>query len=330
MPRSLLSRRRALPLLATLLLACGLAPTAFATPAPPAAPAAPAAARQRPQAPDAVDFKRDVVYGKGGGEDLTLSISRPRDAERSTRLPCILVIHGGGWSGGNKAQHEDLTWQLAQRGYVAATIGYRLAPKHLFPAAVEDVKCAARYLRAHADEYGIDADRLGAIGFSAGGHLSMMLGVTNKEDGLEGEGGSAEQSSRVQAVVSFFGPTQLDADDIPERVKGILRNFIGGTAEEKPDAYRKGSPITYLSSDRKVAPMLLLQGTADPLVPPTQAYKMADAMGKAGATGRAEILPGLGHGWGGAELKRSAEVSFAFFDQHLNHQPPKQASAKEK
>src|SRR5918993_3061393 len=197
MPRSLLSRRHALPLLATLLLACGVVPAASAAPATPAAPpAAPAAARQRPQAPDTVEFTRDVVYGKGGGEDLTLSISRPKNADRSTRLPCILVIHGGGWAQGNKAAHEDTTWQLAQRGYVAATIGYRLAPKHLFPAAVEDVKCAARFLRANADQYGIDPDRLGAIGFSAGGHLSMMLGVTNKEDGLEGDGGSADQSSR--------------------------------------------------------------------------------------------------------------------------------------
>jgi acetyl esterase/lipase len=193
------------------------------------------------------------------------------------------------------------------------------------------VKCAARYLRAHADKYGIDPGRLGAIGFSAGGHLSMMLGVTSKEDGLEGEGGWAEESSRVQAVVSFFGPTQLDADDIPERVKGILKNFIGGTAGEKPDAYRKGSPITYLSPNREVGPMLLLQGTADPLVPPTQAYKMADAMGKAGVSGRVEILPGLGHGWRGAELKRTADVSFAFFDEHLKQQSPKRAAgAKEK
>lgn len=317
MPRSLLSRRHRLPLLVMLVLACTAA--------------APPAARQRPQPPDTVDFTRDVVYGKGGGEDLTLSISRPRNADRSTRLPCIMVIHGGGWAGGNKAAHEDITWQLAQRGYVAATIGYRLAPRHLFPAAVEDVKCAARYLRAHADKYGIDPERLGAIGFSAGGHLSMMLGVTTKEDGLEGEGGWADQSSRVQAVVSFFGPTQLDAEDIPERVKGILKNFIGGTAEEKADAYRKGSPITYLSPDRVIAPMLLLHGTADPLVPPTQSYKMADAMGKAGVGGRVEILPGLGHGWAGKELKRTADVSFAFFDEHLHHQPLKSpAASKEK
>ena len=123
----------------------------------------------------------------------------------------------------------------------------------------------------------------------------MMLGVTTREDGLEGEGGSAEQSSRVQAVVSFFGPTDLLAADLPPVTDNILKNFLGGPKAEKADAARKASPVTYVRKD--AAPMLLFQGTADPLVPATQAYKMADAMTKAGVPGRVEILVGLGHGW---------------------------------
>src|SRR6476646_195533 len=109
---------------------------------------------------------QDGVYGKGGGQDLKLDLSRPTHADG--KRPCILVFHGGGWAAGNKDQHDDVTWTLAERGYVSATVGYRFAPDHPFPAQVEDAKCAVRFLRAHADKYGIDVDRIGAIGFSAG------------------------------------------------------------------------------------------------------------------------------------------------------------------
>ncbi len=262
--------------------------------------------------PEEVLFEADVVYGQGGGEDLRLNLARPK-AEGGPR-PCVLVIHGGGWAAGNKNGHNPQTWDLAKRGYVAATVGYRLVPKALFPAQVEDVKCAVRFLRANAEKYGIDRARIGAVGFSAGAHLSMMLGAMGKEDGLEGEGGHADQPSQVNAVVAFFGPTDFRLE-YPERSRGIVRNFLGGTKEEKPDAYAKASPITYVSKGD--APMLLIQGTRDALVPHEQAVVMADALTKAGVPGRVELLLGAGHGWGGAELQRTAEISWAWFDLHL-------------
>ena len=270
-------------------------------------------------APPDVDFQRDVVYGKGGDVDLKLNLARPK-SPASKKLPCVVVIHGGGWMGGDRTNHDDLTWKFAQHGYVSATIGYRLAPAHRFPAQVNDVKCAVRYLRAHAEQYGLDPDHFGAIGFSAGAHLSMMLGVTDQKDGLEGDGGSPDQSSKVQAVVSFFGPTDLLAPDIPEQVLGILKEFIGGTKQEKPEEYRKASPLTYVTPDDP--PMLLFQGTKDPLVPHTQTYPMLEAMTKNGIQGRIELLIGAGHGWGGAELHRTAAAAFAFFDEHLKPKPP--------
>jgi len=268
--------------------------------------------------PVGVIFEKDVVYGKGAGTDLKLNLSRPKDPA-STKLPCIVVIHGGGWAAGDRSAHNDLTWTLASRGYVAASIGYRLAPNYRFPAQVNDVKCAVRYLRAHAEKYGLDPDRIGAMGFSAGGHLSMMLGLTNAKDGLEGDGGWPDQDSQVQAVVSFFGPTDLAAADIPEQVLGILKDFIGGTKQEKPEAFRKASPITHVSPGD--APMLLLQGTKDPLVPHTQTYPMLEAMTKNNVPGRVELLIGASHGWGGTELARTAAVSFTFFDEHLKAKP---------
>ncbi len=279
------------------------------------------------QPPDGVRFERDIVYGKAGGEELKLDLSRLKPAGNGkaadqTRklLPCIVVIHGGGWSGGSKDQHDDITWTLAGRGYVAATIEYRLAPAHQFPAQVEDAKCAVRFLRAHAAEYGIDPKRIGAVGFSAGAHLSMMLGLTRPQDHLEGDGGSPDQSSAVQAVVSFFGPTDLTADDLPVITHGILKNFLGGSVPEKPKEARAASPITYVPAVGSLAPpMLLFQGSNDPLVPLTQAYRMIDAMTRAGAPGRVEILIGAGHGWGGEDLMRTAEETFAFFDRTLKH-----------
>ena len=265
--------------------------------------------------PTDVEFSRDVVYGKGGGEDLKLNIARPKGGAKN--LPCIVFIHGGGWAGGDRTVHDDATWNMARQGYVSATVGYRLAPKHRFPAQVHDVKAAIRYLRAHADEHGLDPDRIGVCGFSAGAHLCMMLGTTDKDDGLEGEGGWADQSSAVQAVVAFFGPTDLAAADLPAITKPIVAGFIGGPLEEMGEAYKKGSPVTHV--DKGDAPTLIIQGTKDHLVPHSQAYVMIDALTKAGVPGRAEILVGSGHGWPGNSpvFKHTINSMLAFFTEHL-------------
>ena len=123
-----------------------------------------------------VDFTPDVIYGKGGGEDLKLDIVRP--AGDAKRLPCIVFIHGGAWRAGSRAAHHDDIRRMAGLGFVAATVDYRLAPAHPFPAQVQDVKCAIRFLRGHAGQYGLDPDQIAVWGISAGGHLALMLGVT--------------------------------------------------------------------------------------------------------------------------------------------------------
>jgi hypothetical protein len=128
-------------------------------------------------------------------------------------------------------------------------------PKGTYPAQIEDVKCAVRHLRANADKYGIDKDRIGAIGFSAGAHLSLLLGTMDKADGLEGEGGHTDQSSKVQAVVSYFGPTDLTQPDLPDIVKGMLNDLVGGKVADKLDVAKSASPITYV--DSADAPTLL-------------------------------------------------------------------------
>ena len=268
-----------------------------------------------PNVPDGVIYDADVQFGKGGDTPLSMDIARPEKAPG--KLPCVVFIHGGGWQGGNFKAHTAQVLEMARQGFVSATIQYRLVPKARFPAQVEDVKCGVRYLRANADKYNIDPERIGAVGFSAGAHLSMMLGTMDKEDGLEGEGGHADQSSKVQAVVAYFGPTELGADDYPENVVQIIDALVDGPKSETTEARKKASPITYV--DEGDAPILIFQGTKDRLVPHTQAYLMADAMTKAGVPGRVELLIGADHGWGGPELMRTARETVAFFREHLKH-----------
>jgi acetyl esterase/lipase len=264
--------------------------------------------------PAEVEFTSDVTYATVNGEELKLNLSRPKDA--SGKLPCVLVIHGGAWRGGHRNVHNDITWNFAKAGYVSATLSYRLVPKHLFPAQVQDVKAAARFLRANAEKYGIDADRFGAVGFSAGAHLSMILGTMDKSDGLDDVGEHADQSSKVQCVVSYFGPADFNLP-LPDASRGLVVDFLGGTKEQKQEAYNRASPVTYVNGGD--APTLIFQGTKDPLVPHDQAIAMVEAMTKAGVPGRVEFLLGASHGWPNPELNRTIRETFAFFDQHLKN-----------
>lgn len=259
-----------------------------------------------------IEFRKDVQYGTGGDAPLYLNLARPK--QRSGKLPVAAVIHGGGWSGGNKDMHDPQIRDLARHGYLAVSIGYRLAPKHAFPAQIEDCKCALRWLRANADELAIDPERIGVIGFSAGAHLALLLGTMDSADGLEGEGGSPGQSSKAEAVVAFAGPTDLAAE-LPAASVEIVERFIGGSRDERAEAIRQASPVTYV--DASDAPVLIFHGTRDEIVPVDQATKMSDALARAGVPGRVELLIGAGHGWGSPDVERTLVESTEFLDEHL-------------
>ncbi len=258
-----------------------------------------------------VEVRNDIVYGKGGDQDLLLDLATPKGLTHPT--PAIVWIHGGAWRGGHKGEFEKLIADSARRGYVAVSINYRLVPQHIFPAQVEDSKCAVRWLRANAEKLHVDPNRIGVVGASAGAHLAMMLGAMDSADGLEGSGGSPEMSSRVQAVVSYAGPTNLESQ-FPDASKKLVADFVGGPPPASAATAHAASPITYVRA--KDPPMLLIQGTKDPLVPHDQAVQMVEALTKAGVPGRVELLIGEGHGWP-TEHARVMHATYEFLDTYL-------------
>jgi len=203
--------------------------------------------------PESVKVERDLVYARYGEREVKLDLYLP-NKPASEKIPCIVVIHGGGWRSGDKTRFAPIAAKLAEQGFAAACIGYRLLPEVRFPAPVLDCKAAVRWVRANAAKHGLDPDRIGAIGGSAGGHLVAMLGTSHAEPKLEGDGGNAGVSSRVQAVVAMATPA--DMTRFAER---------SGTSKELVTLI---SPLTHVSKDS--APMLLLHSDADKTVPMAQ------------------------------------------------------------
>ena len=148
-----------------------------------------------PPVPDSVIWEEGIVYSTPDGESLALNMARPRSDDG--KQPAILCIHSGGFRAGKRESYDGLCVKLAEKGFVAATITYRLAPKYQFPAAVHDCKAAVRWLRANAAKYSIDPTKIGITGGSAGGHLAQFLGVTAHVPEFEGTGGNPEQPSQA-------------------------------------------------------------------------------------------------------------------------------------
>jgi acetyl esterase/lipase len=270
------------------------------------------------QEPPRLEVERDLVFGTGGGRELKLDVTRPRG---DGPFPAVVCLHGGGWVGGDRRQMDATARVLAAHGYVAVTPDYRLAPQDRFPAPVEDCKAAVRWLRANAARLKVDPERVGVLGYAAGGHLACLLGVTDKTDGLDGEGGNAGESSRVQAVVSFFGPTDLARSDWDAEVRDQnLVPLLGGTLEQRPEVYRKASPIAY--ARKGAPPFLFVHGALDPVVPPSHSQDMAEKLRAAGGGARVVLLEGEGHGLRGEKLRVGLTEMMAFFDETLKRPAP--------
>ncbi len=231
-----------------------------------------------PPVPDGVKLTEGIEYGRVGEHALKLDLYRP--AAATGRVPGVILIHGGGWKGGNRAIYRFYCVALAEKGYAAATMSYRFSTVAPFPAALQDTKCAVRWMRANAAKYGIDPDRIAVAGGSAGGHLAMMVGYTPGVPELEGDGGNPGVSSRVQAVIDLYGPTDLTTEFA--RRQGVVVQFMGGKPYEEAEAlYKQASPMTHVTRD--APPTLILHGTVDDIVPVEQADALAKRLKDLGA-----------------------------------------------
>jgi acetyl esterase/lipase len=257
---------------------------------------------------------QDAVYATvKDGRKLTLDLYLPT---ATVSRPLVVWIHGGAWRSGNKSPCPGPT--LVENGFAAACISYRLSGEAIFPAQIHDCKAAIRWLRANALRYGYDARRIGVWGSSAGGHLAAMLGTSGGVKKLEGKVGDRRGSSRVQAVVDFFGPTDLlRMDDHPGKMvhnapDSPESRLIGGPIQENKEKAAQANPITYAGQGDP--PFLIVHGDADPLVPWQQSQLLHDALRKAGVDSTLEIMPGEGHGFKSAVPNQKA---IEFFRRHL-------------
>lgn len=258
------------------------------------------------------DIKAAIRYLRANCDRFQLDLYLPKNAK--SPFPVIVWVHGGGWSGGSKAKSPAV--RFVARGFVVASINYRLSQHAIFPAQIHDCKAAVRWLRAHAEEYGLDRDRFAAWGSSAGGQLVALMGTTNGVEELEGNLGVLDQSSDIQAVVDWFGPT----DFLTVGPKETRTKLLGGDAQQNKEQARRASPISHVST--KSVPHLIMHGDQDTTVPISQSETFADALKAAGVDATFVKIEGAAHGGPLFNGESSMKHVEDFLSKHLtSHQP---------
>ena len=260
-------------------------------------------------APKDVVIEPDIAYRPGDSKSWRLDLVRPRGQGGPLR-PAIVFVHGGGWRNGDKRARTFLEGAIryAQKGYVCVTVNYRLTGEAPFPACIEDVKCAVRWLRAHAEKYNLDPERMGGYGNSAGAHLVAILGLVKPDAGLEGDGPYQDQSSLLQAVCASATPTDFNLFPRPRATDPKFAN-------DKYDGAKLAtlsSPLTHVRKD--APPFLLIHGTADRTVNVKHSDTFAEALKKAGATDLTYLrIEGEGHGVFNLKAAETGPAMAAFF-----------------
>jgi len=282
-------------------------------------------------ADDGYSVRRGVVYNHPARKPLKLTIFSPNDG--TEKHPAVLLIHGGGWLFGTRYQLDWYGRQLARHGYVAATIDYRMMPRYAFPDCLHDCKLGVMWLRSNAAAYGIDPERIGALGNSAGGHLTALLGATKPEDGLE-PAGAAGVSSSIRAAVVLYGVSDMSYYRNPTgyiRLFGVtsqfIKNFVTRDYHGEGDAFDAASPVHY--ADESMCPTLFIHGTKDNLVPYGQTVAFYNQLRRLGVPTRL-ITVCHGHAFDflvpGARARIFPDI-LEFLDTHLkvtgapSHQP---------
>jgi acetyl esterase/lipase len=280
-----------------------------------------------PPTPDGVMIESDVAYlppGRKEKLDLYLPANRPK----AVKSPAVVIIHGGGWSGGDKANGREFNigTTLAKAGYVCASVDYLKEGAGRWPTNLYDCKSAVRFLRANADRYQVDADHIGVIGGSAGGHLTLMVAYTSGVKGLTPENPYPGVSDRVQACVDMYGITDLltrQATDTDGTPNGKLREagLFSDKRGESPDKWKLASPVYHIT--KSSPPTLILHGQADTTVDREQAVELDRKLSEQGVEHRLILIPGIGHTFDLQQWQRKPlpqdlrPVVVGFFDQHL-------------
>lgn len=284
------------------------------------------------RAADMPAFERtqDVIYGRKYGTALTMDVLKPTEQQNGA---AILWLVSGGWYSGHEAIRPDQMAEFLNRGYTVFMVVHGSQPKYTIPEILEDIHRAVRFVRHHASDYGIDPQRIGIAGGSAGGHLSLMQGTAGKPGDPQAKDPIDRESSRVQAVACFFPPTDFLNYGEPGEIalgRGILKDFrapfdfhkydpetrslVPITDEERIlEIGRQISPITHVSKDDP--PTLIIHGNADKLVPIQQAQILLEKLEAAGVPGKLVTKPGAGHGW--ANLLADFTHLADWFDEHL-------------
>jgi acetyl esterase/lipase len=230
-------------------------------------------------------------------------------------LPAVVFIHGGGWMSADRTNGRPLILLLASHGFAAASIDYRLSDEAGFPSQLEDAKCAVRFMRAHASKYGIDPERIGSAGGSAGGHLAALVGLVPEEAGLEGEGGWETESSRVSAVADLYGISDVAVLLEENPISDCALRLMRGTPKEKPELYRSGSPLEWVRAG--APPFYLTHGDQDNVVPISHSEKLLATLEAVGTEARLRVIPGMAHGSIGTLPEVVREDVVEFFERHL-------------
>lgn len=276
---------------------------------------------QQPRLPDGIQAELDIPYAETDHPRQRLDLLLPKNRADDKPLPVVVAIHGGAWMGGDKRQVLPRLFPYVTEGkYAGVSVGYRLSQDAIWPAQIHDCKAAIRWIRGNAKKYNLDPERIGVIGWSAGGHLVAMLGTAGDVKELEGDlGNFDDQSSRVSCVVDFFGPADmLTIGEHPSQMKHFAPDspeakLLGVPILEDKEKARSASPIAFVSKDDP--PFLIVHGTNDPLVPYQQSVSFRDALQKSGVPVALITVDNGGHGgFRNPEIERRVD---AFFDAHL-------------
>lgn len=263
--------------------------------------------------PEDVENIKDIEYGKAGDHILKMDILKSKHQSQRPQ-PGIMWIHGGAWETGSKDAFLPQLSAFAENGYICASIDYRLSSESIFPAQIEDCKCAVRFLRANAEKYNLDPDRIGAWGSSAGGHLVTLLGASNGEYALEGSKDNEGYSSSVQAVCSWYGISDLRQLVLPP--DDSTSRFLGGPPQQNIREAAEASPIVYIS--KVSAPFLLMVGDKDPgfTIFDKTGREFCSKLKESGIYSKYKIVRGAGHGFYNVKEFRAVKN---FFDSELKN-----------